>query len=211
MEVLKRSITGMAVALLLIVGAPALVLAQNANGQSAQERREVNQQQAPERQGQAQQNQSDTQTTGQENREAAQGRLQDAKLKACESREKAIKNIMARIVDRGEKQLELFTTIADRTKAFYVDNNLTLDNYDALVVEIDAKKTAAQSIIDTIKNTSTTFSCSGENPKGVADSFKESLKAEVKALQEYRITVKNLIVGVKSAQAVTGNANNGDQ
>lgn len=127
-------------------------------------------------------------------------RLADAKLKACQNREKAITNIMSRIADRGQKQFTLFGTIADRTEAFYADKGNTLSNYDALVVDVNAKAIAAQAVLDTLKTNSTNFSCDGTDPKGFVDSFKSDLKAEISALQDYRTSVKNLIVGVKSVQ-----------
>lgn len=127
-------------------------------------------------------------------------RLADAKLKACQNREKAITNIMSRIADRGQKHFTLFSTIADRTEAFYADKGNILSNYEALVVDVNNKAVAAQAALDTLKTSSTSFSCDGTDPKGFVDSFKSDLKAEISALQDYRTSVKNLIVGVKSVQ-----------
>src|ERR1700757_77598 len=73
-------------------------------------------------------------------KEAAQTRLADAKLKACQNREKAITNIMSRLADRGQKQLNLFSTIADKVEAFYSAKGKTVSNYDALVADLTRKK-----------------------------------------------------------------------
>ncbi len=131
---------------------------------------------------------------------AAKARLSDAKLKRCEARQKAITNIMARISDRGQKQLDLFTTIAGRVETFYAEKGNTVENYDSLVAEVSAKKEAAQTAVSAIQTAETDFACDGENPHGVVNGFKSSLKQEITALKEYRTAVKNLIVGVKSAQ-----------
>lgn len=133
----------------------------------------------------------------------AQTKLTEAKLRACQNRQKAITNIMARIADRGQKQLTLFSTIATRTETFYTDKGKTLSNYDALVADVTAKAAAAQTAVDTIKSDSTGFSCDSSDPKGFVASFKDSLKSEISALQAYRTSVKNLIVGVKSVQSTT--------
>lgn len=203
MKIIKQGLVVMVMALVAIVGAPNLVLAQNTTGQpsptQAQDRDEASRPQSTDRQVVAQQNQDVT-----------QGRLQDAKLKACQNREKVIKKIMSRVADRGEKQLELFSTIADRTKTFYANKNLTIGNYDALVTEVDTKKSVAQETVRTIKSASTTFTCDSNTPKETVGSFKESLAAEIKALREYRTAVKDLIVGVKSAHDTT-NTKAGDQ
>src|SRR5688572_9964529 len=79
-----------------------------------------------------------------ERKEATQAKLQDAKLKACQNRQKAITNIMARIADRGQKQINVFSIITQRVENFYIDKGRTLDNYDELVAEVAAKKAAAQ-------------------------------------------------------------------
>lgn len=133
----------------------------------------------------------------------AQTRLTDAKLKACQNRQTAITNIMSRLSDRGQKQLDLFSSIADKTEAFYVEKGNTIATYDALVADLTTKKATAESTVTTVTSKSTTFNCDGTDPKGMVSSFKDSLKAEINALNEYKVAVKNLIVGVKSAQSVT--------
>lgn len=138
-----------------------------------------------------------------------QAHLVAAQLKACQNRQKAITNIMARIADRGQKQLTLFGTIATRVETFYTDKGKTLNNYSALVADVNAKQAAAQATVDTIESDSTGFSCDGTDPKGFVDTFKDSLKSEISALQDYRTSVKNLIVGVKSVQGTTTSTTDG--
>lgn len=142
-------------------------------------------------------------TESESRRNSAKTRLADAKLKACQNRERTITKILSRISDRGTKQLEVFNKIAERTKEFYVTKGKTLSNYDDLVAEVDAKKAAAEAAVEAIKSSSIEFACDGEDPKGTASMFKESLKAEIAALKNYKTAVKNLIVGVKSAQGAT--------
>jgi len=137
---------------------------------------------------------------------AAQTKSAEAKLKACQNREKAITNIMSRIADRGQKQLDLFTSIATKTEAFYTEKGKTLSNYNDLVAAVTAKKTAAQSTVDAIKSDSVSFNCDGTDPKGAATAFKSALQSEITALKDYKTSVKNLIVGVKSVQGTTSSA-----
>lgn len=146
-----------------------------------------------------------TTTTGRPTDPGSQSttRLADAKLKVCQNREKAITNIMTRVSDRGQKQLTLFGAIATRTETFYASKGKTLSNYDVLVADVNAKAAVAQTALATTKADSTSFSCDGTDPKGFVSSFKGSLKTEISALQDYRTSVKNLIVGVKSVQGAT--------
>jgi hypothetical protein len=145
----------------------------------------------------------DTDAAAQNRNENATSKLEAAKLKVCEKREEKIKNIMSRIVDRGEKQLELFTKISDRVQAFYEDKELSVANYDDLVVEVEAKKADAQAALDAIDDTTVEFACVGTDPKGAAESFKEALKSKIAALKAYKTAVKDLLVAVKTAQGST--------
>ena len=86
-----------------------------------------------------------------------------------------------------------------------------LSNYEELVATADDKKTVAQAAVDKVKATSVTFKCDGTDPKGAAQSFKDSLKAEIAALKEYKTAVKNLIVGVKSVQGTTSSDDNSQE
>jgi len=129
--------------------------------------------------------------------------LAAAKLRSCQNRQTAINNILARIANRGQKQLDLFSTIATRVENFYVAKGNSLSNYDALVANVDTQKTVAQAEVDTIKSASVTFKCDGTDPKGAAQLFLTDLKSEISALQAYRTSVKNLIVGVASVQGTS--------
>lgn len=139
---------------------------------------------------------------------AAQTRLAAAQLKACQNRQNAITNVMARISDRGQKQLDLFTTIATRVETFYTAKGKTLSNYDALVADVNAKQAAAQAVVSSTDTSGSGFSCSSTDPKGFVNSFMGSLKSEISALQAYRISVKNLIVGVQSVEGTTSSTTN---
>jgi hypothetical protein len=130
-------------------------------------------------------------------------KLADAKLKSCQHREKAITNILTRIADRGQKQITLFGTIATRTETFYTTKGKTLSNYDALVADVNTKAAVAKTAVSATSSTSSGFSCDGTDPKGFVSSFQVSLKSEIGALKDYRTSVKNLIVGVKSVQSIT--------
>lgn len=138
-------------------------------------------------------------TTGQAN---GATHLAAAQLKACQNRESAINNIMQRIDTRGQNQLTLFGTIANRVEGFYTSKGKTVSNYDQLVAAIDTAKTQATTDLSTLQSNSS-FSCSSSNPKGMVTAFQGYLKTEITDLQNYRTAVKNLIVAVASANGVT--------
>lgn len=138
---------------------------------------------------------------GQAVKASHEARLTAVKLKVCENRQNGIKNTMSRIADRGQKQLNLFSTIATKTETFYANKGKTLSTYDSLVAAVNDKKAVAQTTVDTVKADSANFNCDNTDPQGSIATFKTALKSEIQALKDYKTAVKNLIVGVKSVQS----------
>lgn len=134
-------------------------------------------------------------------------RLEEARQRICERRETAINRIMDRMALRSQRILNVFTKITERVEAFYTRRGLTVGNYDALVAEVMAKKIAAETQVTALQNNEP-FVCADDNPRGIGQAFKEDLKTTNDALKEYKTAVKNLIVGVKSAQGqISSNKN----
>lgn len=125
-------------------------------------------------------------------------KLSASQLEICKNREANINNRITRIVDRSTKHLELFNKISERAQAFYVTKGKTLANYDELVADVVTKKLTAETAVATIADTTASFDCEGENPKVTIEEFKTSLKTAIEVLKDYRTSVKNLIVGIKS-------------
>lgn len=142
-------------------------------------------------------------TTATAKASSVSNRLQGDKLKQCLARETKIDNAVSRIRDRGQKQLDLFTTIATRTEVFYTRNGKTLSNYSALVSVVNTQKVVSQQAVTALKSQKLSFSCNGTDPKAVGTAFKSALQTQNQALKDYRTAVKNLIVGVKSVTGTT--------
>ena len=144
---------------------------------------------------------------GQAARERAQAksenikaRLEGAQKKKCEVREQAIRNIIARISERGNRQVSVFDTIAVRVMAFKEDKGIDVEGYDELVDAVEDARPGAHDAVDELQAaTEVEFECEGDNPRAVAEGFKEPLKEQIAALKTYRTAVKDLIVAVKTA------------
>ncbi len=134
-------------------------------------------------------------------RDQAKSRLEAARLKVCEARQQGITQHMSSMVTTSTNHLNVFSDIASRVEAFYASKGKTVANYDTLVADVNAKKTAAETAIATAKASSTSFSCADANPQLAGQQFKDAHAAVIKALQDYRTAIKNLIVAVRSAQA----------
>jgi hypothetical protein len=132
-------------------------------------------------------------------RELAAQKLDAAKQRICEKRQTVITNVMTRMNNRGQKHLDLITTVSTKVQEFKNSKDLTVENYDTLLASVESSKTAAQTAVDAVKNTQVEFKCDGTDPKGVASSFKEAVRSQNEALKAYRDSVKDLIKAVRHA------------
>lgn len=132
-------------------------------------------------------------------REAAKAKLDVAKQRICEKRQTVITNVMSRMNNRGQKHLDLITAVSTKVQEFKNSKDLTVEDYDTLLAAVESSKAAAQTAVDTVKNTQVEFKCDGTDPKGVASSFKEAVKSQNEALKAYRDAVKDLIKAIRHA------------
>lgn len=133
-------------------------------------------------------------------RENTKARLDEARLKACEARETAISKRMEMLGRLSTNILTKFSNITDRVVEFYeskmVPEGKTLSNYDELIANINAKKEAVSNALSTAQGS--TFSCDSDDPKGQLETFRDNMKSVKSALQEYRSSIKDLIVAIRS-------------
>ena len=129
-------------------------------------------------------------------------RLTEAKLKSCQAKEATIKQRSDQLTKTAENMLEKFDNIATRVEKYYSDkvvpSGKTVSNYDALVADIAAKKVLVQTALTKAQTDALAFSCTSDNPKGQLTQFREDMQAVKKALKDYRTSIKNLIVAVRS-------------
>jgi hypothetical protein len=133
----------------------------------------------------------------------------DRAQRQCQVRQKNIKMILGHLTDRGQRQTDLFSTIATRVENFAATKNDKPANYDTLVSAVDTQKASAQATVDAIKSDSTNFTCNSTTPKAVSASIKADLQKEIQALKDYRTAVKNLTVGIKSVADNTSTSTGG--
>ncbi len=150
-------------------------------------------------QGSNQSSKSTQASTAQAN---AAARLSANQLRVCQKRQTVIANIMTRINTRMQNQIQLFSTIATRVETFYTKQGKTLSTYSQLVAAVNSAQTLATTNLVNVKSSST-FSCSSANPVTLITTFRTNLKTEISDLNNFKTAVKNLIVGVASANKVT--------
>ncbi len=133
----------------------------------------------------------------------------ELKLKACQAREQIIKTRMNNLERLTANMFEVFGKIEARVEEFYqtktVANGNSVANYDTLVQSVSDKKLAAQTALDKTNLDSSAFSCSVDNPKLLLVGYKKDMLSVKSALKDYRTSIKNLIVSVKSANKESDN------
>lgn len=122
--------------------------------------------------------------------------------RACLARESAVKTRMTQLTRLVTTMEATFDKIAGRVETYYTDTVLSsgrsVANYAALVSDIAAKKTLVQVQIDKANADITSFSCTSGDPKVVMNRFRLNLQSVKSALKDYRTSVKNLIVAVRT-------------
>lgn len=133
-------------------------------------------------------------------------KLEGNALKACQNKEQNINTFMNRVNERTQAQAELFGTIAERVQQFYQDNGLSVVNYEDLVAQVETTRAQVQTMSQTMQQSQNSFSCTGEDPKGSAQQYKNSFQNQLQYMKDYKTAVRNLIVAVKTAVGSTGEA-----
>jgi len=132
-------------------------------------------------------------------------KLAEAKQKVCETRKKIIVNRSNKIAERAQKQFEVFQNHAQRVDDYYnnklLPKGIIVPNYEALKADIAAKKDAVQVAIEAAKAAAANFDCAGDDPKGQLATFREDMREAIAALKEYRTSIRNFIVAIRTAKA----------
>ncbi|MEX2028174.1 MAG: hypothetical protein WD988_01590 [Candidatus Curtissbacteria bacterium] len=128
--------------------------------------------------------------------------LETGKLQACQARENAIKNRSTHLVSLVSNMETKFDSIATRVETYYtskvVPSGKTVANYDALLTDIQTKKTVVQTALTKTQGDAGSFSCDSDTPKAQLTQFGQDMQVIKTALKAYRTSIKNLIVAVRS-------------
>lgn len=134
-----------------------------------------------------------------------QNRLTEAKLRACQAREDSIKKRMEQLVKLATTMQEKFSAIEGRVETYYtakvIPSGKTVASYDSLVADIQTKKGLVQTALVQAQTDGASFSCDGSDPKGHLTQFRTDMRAVKDALKNFRTSIKNLIVAVRSVSS----------
>ncbi len=152
---------------------------------------------------------TDTPSKWEERKQQTIDRLTETKLKVCQSKETAIKNRAIHMGDLANTMIGKFDSITTRVETYYtskvIPSGKTVANYDSLVTDIQTKKDAVQTALTQAQASANSFTCDSNNPREQALQFRNDIKEVISALKEYRTSIKNLIIAVRSINSQGGN------
>jgi hypothetical protein len=132
-------------------------------------------------------------------------KLEGTRLKLCQQKQNMIQTRSKNMVKHMQRQMEVFDKIASRTASFYQDkvvpSGKSLDNFDTLTTDIQSKKATVSLLVSQASESAKAFECANDKPVAQLGQFREDTQAVIKAMQEYRQAIKNLIVAVSGLVA----------
>jgi hypothetical protein len=120
------------------------------------------------------------------------------RYQSCQAREAAIKARSENLVNFSKRLITTFDKISTKVQEYYQAKKLNVPNYSALVADIALKKTAVQNALVKAQAVLVNFNCAAGNPKTSVQSFNENMKLVNTALNNYKTSVRKLIVAVRS-------------
>lgn len=129
-------------------------------------------------------------------------RLKDNRLKFCQNHETEINTRLTNLGKLVAEMLGKFDAITQRVEDFYnnkvVPSGKSVANYSTLTADITTKRAAVQTALTNAQSDVSGFSCTSDNPKGQITQFRTDMQTVKTALHDYRTSIKDLIVAVKS-------------
>lgn len=136
---------------------------------------------------------------------SAQEKRNQVKADVCERRFVSISKRMESLVSKSVSMMGKFDAIVARVEEYYTTTAVPagnqIDDYDSLVAEIASKKVMVEDAITATEESQLLFTCDSDEPKGLYTQFREDMKEVKSALHEYRFSIKDLIVAVRSAKS----------
>ena len=125
-----------------------------------------------------------------------------AKVRACQRKQTNIKRRSDNLIRRVNLIIDRFDRITNRVKEYYnnklVPKGITVENYDQLLADIEAKKQAAKDAASIASDTAKGFSCDSADPKAQLGQFRTEVTNVIRALKEYKKSVIDFLVAVRT-------------
>jgi hypothetical protein len=126
-------------------------------------------------------------------------KLSQVGLERCLQRERQIKLMIGSSVEHFERKSDVLTKISDRVQDFADRQSTKPSNYLTLVAAVESAHEAVLEEMDDLEDAGE-FSCQDNHPKRTLINFLDHIRTQRSLVKDYQQAVRDLIVGVKSAQ-----------
>jgi hypothetical protein len=187
---LQRSITGIMISVVTVVGAASLTYAVDDS---------YNTTVAPDETTSTREEKREQLRTSLKERSAERETKQKEQMKAkCEMHKAHLDKLMANVETRSQRVYERITKISELIKKFYVKKELDVTEYDTLIADVDVKRATAKEHLDILLANSG-IDCEAESPREMVKEFRDDRKEKIEAMKAYRESVRKLLQAVRQA------------
>lgn len=127
----------------------------------------------------------------------------EQRKKSCEARKAHIQKRADNYATAAQRHLGVFNNIFTKVQAFHDKKQLNVSNYETLVAAAKEKQTTAQTAVDQLKSLDVSIDCAQSDPATTVATLKTATKNARLALQEYRKSIKDVVVALKGASTAT--------
>lgn len=125
----------------------------------------------------------------------------------CERRQQVFTSVMPRLAQGATSVKQSMDTVYSRVVGFYVSGQLTVENYDELVGDVEAAKANAESAITTIDQYQFELDCDNPNVGEQLDGFRLAVGGARDALKAYQGELVDLISAMRAAASLEQEGN----
>jgi translation initiation factor 2B subunit (eIF-2B alpha/beta/delta family) len=124
---------------------------------------------------------------------------QEHRQKACEARKTNLTKRMSNAVRQAQNHKAVFDKIYTRVKDFHDNKQLSVDNYDTLVANIDKAQADAATSISALQTLDISVDCASQTVAVSVSAFQQAVKDSRDSLKAYRSSITELIKALKGA------------
>lgn len=187
---LQKSITGLAISVVTVVGAASLTYAVDDNPNTTV---------SPDEPTSTREEKREQLRTSLKERSAERETKQKERMKAkCEQHKAHLDKLMTNVETRSQRIYDRITKISELIKKFYVKKELEVAEYDTLIADVDVKRATAKEHLDILLANSG-IDCDADSPRTMVKEFRNERKEKIEAMKAYRESVRKLLKAVRQA------------
>jgi chromosome segregation ATPase len=124
--------------------------------------------------------------------------------KACTTREADLNKKITNYGTQATRQLTRLNDTYAKLQAYQADKKLSAADYAALAAAADGQKTTATAAVDALTSLTVKIDCSSTDPAASVATVKSAVKNARTALQDYRKSIKAVLVSLMTAKSASG-------